>query len=190
MNTSRPPISSFKEPTILEKVAGGDQSLYTRLVILYWPKVFKHALSFVKSAVIAEELTQDVFVLLWMKRLSLSEVRNFDNYLFIVSRNLMISHNRRKILETVSLDSERLTELVDIPDGQLEFRELVEFMNKGIMLLQEPSRSVYCLSLIEGRDIEQISLELGVAKPTVRRHLFRAVGFIRKYLRRMYNSNL
>lgn len=96
MSKIRSESISLNESAILLKVAAGDELVYTQLVEKNWQKVVRHALSFVKSYPIAEELTQDVFVQIWNKREKLAEVNNFDNYLFIVSKNLIISHIRKK----------------------------------------------------------------------------------------------
>jgi RNA polymerase sigma factor (sigma-70 family) len=181
---------SFRESAALSKVAAGNELEYTQLVGKYWQKVLQHALSFVKSYPIAEELTQDVFIQIWEKREKLSEVNSFDNYLFIVSRNLIISHIRKKLIETDSLEGEKLQELFFKPDEQYEFKELVEIINEGAALLQEPRRSVFLLSRMEGRDADYISKELGIATRTVRWHLLQALNFLRNYLHKQYHIDL
>jgi RNA polymerase sigma factor (sigma-70 family) len=183
-------LISSNESALLLRVATGNELAYTQLVERHWKKVLQHALSFVKSYPVAEELTQDVFIQIWEKRKKLSEVNSFDNYLFIVSRNLIISHIRKKLIETDSLKGEKLQELFFKPDEQYEFQELVEIINVGAALLPEPRRSVFLLSRIEGRDVDYISKELGIATRTVRWHLVQALNFLRNYLHKYYNVNL
>lgn len=183
-------LISSNESALLLKVAAGNELAYTQLVEKYWQKVLQHALSFVKLYPVAEELTQDVFIQIWDKREKLSEVNSFDNYLFIVSRNLIISHIRKKLIETDSLKGEKLQELFFKPDEQYEFKELVEIINEGAALLQEPRRSVFLLSRMEGRDADYISKELGIATRTVRWHLLQALNFLRNYLHKQYNIDL
>lgn len=185
-----PQSISLNESAVLLKVAAGNELVYTQLVEKYWQKVLQHALSFVKSYPIAEELTQDVFIQIWTKREKLFEVNNFDNYLFIVSRNLIISHIRKKLVETDSLKGEKLQELFFKPDEQYEFQELVGIINNGAALLQEPRRSVFLLSRMEGRDADYISNELGIATRTVRWHLLQALNFLRNHLHKEYDIDM
>ncbi len=180
----------LNESAILSKVAAGNELMYTELVEKYWQKVLQHALSFVKSYPVAEELTQDVFLQIWNKREKLAEVNSFDNYLFIMSRNLIITHIRKKLVETDSLKGEKLQELFFKPDEQYEFKELVEIINEGAALLQEPRRSVFLLSRMEGRDTDYISKELGIATRTVRWHLLQSLNFLRNHLHKQYNIDL
>ncbi|WP_246074242.1 sigma-70 family RNA polymerase sigma factor [Flavobacterium daemonense] len=183
-------LISLSESVALSKVAEGNELIYTQLVEKYWQKVLQHALSYVKSYPIAEELTQDVFIQIWDKREKLFDVNSFDNYLFIVSRNLIISHIRKKLVETDSLKGEKLQELFFNPDDQYEFKELVEIINEGAALLQEPRRSVFLLSRMEGRDTDYISKELGIATRTVRWHLLQSLNFLRNHLHKQYNVDV
>jgi len=179
-------LKSSNESALLLGIASGDELSYTKLVEKYWQKVLQHALSFVKSYPVAEELTQDIFIQIWEKRNKLSEVNSFENYLFIVSRNLIISHIRKKLIETDSLKDQKLQELFFKPDEQYEFQELVKILNEGAALLQEPRRSIFLLSRMEGKDTEYISKELGLATRTVRWHLLQALNFLRNHLHNHY----
>lgn len=179
-------LKSSNESALLLGIASGDELSYTKLVEKYWQKVLQHALSFVKSYPVAEELTQDIFIQIWEKRNKLSEVNSFENYLFIVSRNLIISHIRKKLIETDSLKDQKLQELFFKPDEQYEFQELVKILNEGAALLQEPRRSIFLLSRMEGKDTEYISKKLGLATRTVRWHLLQALNFLRNHLHNQY----
>ena len=180
------PISGVEDNSLLLKVAAGDSVAFAELVRTKWQKVLQHALTFVKSYQVAEELTQDVFIQLWDKREKLTEVKSFDNYLFIVSRNLIITHVRKKLVETNTLKDQKLEELFFKPDEQFEFKELVAIIHEGADLLAEPRRTVFLLSRIEGKDSDFISAELGIAKRTVRWHLAEALNFLRIHIHNQY----
>lgn len=180
------PISGVEDNSLLLKVAAGDSVAFAELVRSKWQKVLQHALTFVKSYQVAEELTQDVFIQLWDKREKLTEVKSFDNYLFIVSRNLIITHVRKKLVETKTLKEQKLEEMFFRPDEQFEFKELVAIIQEGADLLAEPRKSVFLLSRIEGKDSDFISAELGIAKRTVRWHLAEALNFLRIHIHNQY----
>ena len=180
------PISGTDDNSVLLKVAAGDSVAFAELVKNRWQKVLQHALTFVKSYQVAEELTQDIFIQLWEKREKLTEVKSFDNYLFIVSRNLIITHIRKKLVETSTLKEQKLEEMFFKPDEQFEFQELVSIIQEGANLLDEPRKSVFLLSRIEGKDSDFISAELGIAKRTVRWHLAEALNFLRTHIHNQY----
>ncbi|WP_318641609.1 sigma-70 family RNA polymerase sigma factor [Flavobacterium ardleyense] len=182
--------SGTEENSLLLKVAAGDSVAFAEIVRQRWQKVLQHALTFVKSYQVAEELTQDVFIQLWEKREKLTDVKSFDNYLFIVSRNLIITHIRKKLVETSTLKEQKLEEMFFKPDEQFAFQELESIIQEGADLLSEPRRSVFLLSRIEGRDSDFISAELGIAKRTVRWHLAEALNFMRTHIHNQYISSI
>lgn len=184
------PLQSSDESITLSELASGNEMAYTYFVEKYWQKVLQHALSFVKSYPVAEELTQDIFIQIWQKREKLSEVKSFDNYLFIVSRNLIITHIRKKLIETESFKGEKLQEMFLKPDEQYEYKELNRIINEGANLLGEPRRTIFLLSRFEGKDADFISEELGLAKRTIRWHLLEALNFLRIYLHKHYGLRL
>lgn len=178
-----------EELSYLQKLAEGDNNAYTWLVEKYWKKILYHALSFVKSYEVAEELTQDVFLQVWKNRQKLVEVENFDNYLFISSRNLLISHIRKKLVATQSLENEALEEFYLNPERQYEKKELVELIHKAVSLLPEPRHTIFVMSRVEGIATDEISKKTGLAKRTIRWHQVQALNFIRTYLHQ-YHINL
>lgn len=184
------PMSVTEENILLLQVAAGDSVAFGEIVKKRWQRVLQHSLTFVKSYQVAEELTQDVFIQLWEKREKLTEVKSFDNYLFIVSRNLIITHIRKKLVETCSLKEEKFEEMFFKPDEQFEFSELVAIIQEGAALLPETRRSVFLLSRIKGKDSDFISAELGIAKRTVRWHLAEALSFLRTYIHNQYISSI
>jgi RNA polymerase sigma factor (sigma-70 family) len=183
MNSS---IASTTEALILSQIANGNEWAYTQMVGKYWKKVVLHALSFVKAYPVAEELAQDVFIQIWEKREKLEQIQSFDNYLFIVSRNLIISHIRKKLIETASLKEEKLQELFLKPDEQFELEELNTIILEGANLLTDPRKTIFILSRLEGKDTDYISKELGLAKRTIRWHLLEALNFLRTHMNSQY----
>ena len=184
------PKSGTEDNSLLLQIAAGDSVAFGEMVKQRWQKVLQHSLTFVKSYQVAEELTQDVFIQLWEKREKLTEVKSFDNYLFIVSRNLIITHIRKKLVETSTLKEQKLEEMFFKPDEQFEFKELVSIIQEGADLLSEPRKSVFLLSRIEGKDSDFISDELGIAKRTVRWHLAEALNFLRTHIHNQYISSI
>jgi RNA polymerase sigma factor (sigma-70 family) len=184
------PLQSSDESILLLELGSGNEMAYAYFVEKYWQKVLQHALSFVKSYPVAEELTQDIFIQIWQKKEKLSEVKSFDNYLFIVSRNLIITHIRKKLVETESFKGEKLQEMFLKPDEQYEYKELDRIINEGANLLGEPRRTIFLLSRLEGKDADFISEELGLAKRTIRWHLLEALNFLRIYLHKHYGIRL
>src|SRR3954470_4409279 len=85
------------EKALLYAVAAGDENAFTLLIARYRRRVFTHCITFTRRYEDAEELTQDIFIKLWTDRAALEKVDSFTGYLFIVSRNYLVSYLRKRV---------------------------------------------------------------------------------------------
>ena len=169
-------------PDLLLRITEGNQTAFKALVDIYWAKVYGHALAYSKSLPIAEELTQDVFMDVWRTREKLGSIENFDNYLFIITRNRIFKVIRKKLEDTVGTDKVDLEEDMWIPNQQMEFREVYALVLKGIEEMPPVRRQVFSMSRLEGMSYEDISQQLNISRNTVKEHIVKALNFLRNYL--------
>jgi RNA polymerase sigma-70 factor (family 1) len=168
------------EPALLAAIAEGDDVAFETLLGRHWKRIYFRALSYVKSVHAAEELTQDIFIMLWRKREQLPTLDNFDAYLNIMVRNSILSALRtRLVIEGVSDHDESLWR----PDSQLEHKESYALIQKGIELLPQRRQEVFRLSRIEGLTHAEIAEQLGITKQTVNEHIIAAMAFLKTFLR-------
>lgn len=166
------------------RLASGDELAFGKLVDRYWQAVYNHALTFLKSPQTAEEITLDVFELIWRKREKLAAVDRFPEWLFIVSKRLFISATRKKInhippaQEVLQFHSEE----VQMPDHSLELQELSALIEKGIRQLTPKQRQIFLLSRADGLTHDQIAEQLGISRNTVKNHLVTSLNFLRRSL--------
>jgi len=174
--------SLYDERALLDLVAGGDQKAFTRLVDLYWNKVYSHALAYAKSSPRAQEITQDVFLQVWNKREALKEVFDFKNFLFILGRNQIVSSMRKKLIELSGRDPVETPESVLLPDQQLEYKQAHAMIMEAIEQLPATRKTVFKLSRLEGMTYEEIAQKMSISKNTVKEHIVLGLNFIRTYV--------
>ena len=80
-------VDPNNEYDLLVHIANGSEQAFTRLFNLYKNNIYAHALHFTQSALIAEEITQDVFLTCWLKRASLTQIDNLPAWLFTLTKN-------------------------------------------------------------------------------------------------------
>lgn len=175
-------MANEKESAILSLISAGDESAFTIIVEKYWRNVYSHTLTYLKSGQVAEEVTQDIFMRLWDHRSKLEGVNSFENYLFILSRNYIVSALRKKLQDHDSLKEDWAEEPSLTPDRQTEYKETYQCLLKGIELLPEKRKRVFKMSRLEGKTHEEIAAELGIHKDTVSQYIVKALVFLRTYM--------
>ncbi|WP_315816977.1 RNA polymerase sigma factor [Paraflavitalea speifideaquila] len=78
---------STVEKELLLLVAAGNEQAFRKLVLDYSGLLFKFIYQHIDDRPLAEEIVQDIFVKLWLKRETLPHIQSFRSFLLIVSRN-------------------------------------------------------------------------------------------------------
>jgi RNA polymerase sigma-70 factor (ECF subfamily) len=172
----------YSERELLDSIAEGDQRAFTRLVDIYWNKVYGHALAYTKSSHRAQEITQDVFLQVWIKRRTLSEINDFKNFLFILGKNKILSSIRKKLDELTGGEPVDMLEDVLVPDKQLAFKQVHHQIMEAIENLPPTRKLVFKMSRVEGLTYEEISQRLNISRNTIKEHIVRGLSFIRTYI--------
>lgn len=169
---------------LMQQVAAGNEAAFRQLVAEYSETVFFHAMTFLKSWPQAEEVVQDVFVKIWESRQKLATVENWDKYLFIVSRNLIISVWRYNLAQ-----KRHLSNLPPWTEDNLLYEnspyDLKEFhllLNKALQGLSEQKRTIFTLIHLQGLSQRETGHLMGITEHSVRWNLVSALHHIRDYL--------
>ncbi len=151
---------------------------------IYKNRVFGYVLAVSHSSYIAEEITQEIFIKLWLCRDILNKLDNREAYIFTIARNKTLNFFRRAALESKIL-REMQTRMIP---GYNNVEEIVlvsdqnKLLQEALILLPPRQRQVYRLSRDQGLNHRQIAGQLQVSPNTVKNHLVYAIKFIRKYL--------
>ena len=177
-------VAVENEKELLLEVAAGNELAFRKLFHVYWNKVYAVSIDFTKSEPLAEEIVQDVFLKIWLKREYLVSVLKFDDYLFTVARNHIYNVLRKKTAERsfVNQLENHFLEHSNLAEQELHFKETRDLVNKAVELLPAQQRMVFTLSRNEGMDHNQIAEKLGISKLTVKSHMNRALQFIKQFL--------
>jgi RNA polymerase sigma-70 factor (ECF subfamily) len=170
------------ERQLLAAVAAGDEQAFRVLVDAYWRRVYFNTLALVKSHTVAQELTQDIFLKIWMQRDKLLEINSLKGYIYVVGRNQVLAALRKKIKETVTIDKETALEDLLVPDLQLEGKEAYRILLEGMEQLTPRQRAIFTMSRIEGLSHEEIARRLELSRNTVKVHMVLALNFLRTWL--------
>jgi RNA polymerase sigma-70 factor (family 1) len=178
-------IDSYEERLLLHQIAAGDGKAFAIIIGRYWNNIYSQALTYIKSTHSAQDIVQEVFLKVWEKRATLPAIERFDSFLFIITRNHIISELRKKIALPLNNDlSESFKEESIIPDKIFSLKQLNDLINKAINLLPQQQKTAFLLSRDQGSSYEAIAIEMELSKETVKKHIGKALNFLRTYIRR------
>jgi RNA polymerase sigma-70 factor (family 1) len=173
------------ERQLLSQVATGDRSAFKRIYDHYWNDMYALAISFLKSSYWAQDIVQDLFLKLWIKRETLPSIEQFRSYIFIMLRNELITALRSKARAEKVYDKYRQQIPSDflLPDNRLIINELEQLIREAVRQLPPAQSLLIELTRNQGLSHEEIADRMGMAKKTVSNTLTKALNNIRNYLR-------
>ncbi|WP_161964236.1 RNA polymerase sigma factor [Chitinophaga flava] len=172
-----------KESELLLLVAEGDQQAFTVLVKRYRRNVYTTALKLLHQPVLAEEVLQDVFLKVWLKRAELPEVTHFPAWLNGVARNTIYTAFHRSLKEKVSpvgVLEENIQADNNAEDPLLD-KEYTQLLDKAVSRLPLRQQQTYRLIRQEGFKRAEVAAMLGVSPETVKFNLDEANRKVRAY---------
>ncbi|WP_119079767.1 RNA polymerase sigma factor [Chitinophaga alhagiae] len=168
------------------RLAAGDESAFREFFHLYSHHIYSVAFLMTKSAGLAEDMVQEVFLKIWLNRASLSGVENLQAYLYTSARHHILNELRKKSHSRQFTDAllEYFSESADNPEQALLRKESRGFLHQAIAHLPDRQRLIYQLSKEKGLKQEEIAARLNISQHTVRNHLAQALVNIRHFLER------
>lgn len=176
------PLEDEKE--LLDSLAKGDEEAFSVIFNHYQDHIFKVALNFVKSHGVAEEMVQDIFLKVWEKRSSLYELANFQNWLFIISRNYLINYLKKIALDETTRSAwvKEMPLFENSTDYKLREARFSTLLQKIISTLPNQQQQVFLLARNQFLSYAEIAEKLAISANTVRIHMSRALASIRRSL--------
>lgn len=170
---------------IVKRLNEGDKKAFGILFMMYADKLFKFSRSFYADDSDAEEIVQEVFLKIWVKREQITDPGTFNAYIYTIAKNLIYNNLKRKVysrryysyLKTSRSDHANLVE------ESFKFNELEETVQQIIMELPTKRKEIFLLSRNEGLSNKEIAQKLNISLRTVETHIHLALKHIKKILR-------
>ncbi|MGJ7030516.1 RNA polymerase sigma factor [Niabella hirudinis] len=179
-----------KEPNsdrvLFQQIGAGNEQAFKTYFDLHKFQLFKVALRLTKLQDIAEEITQDVFLSLWISRKHLAKVEDPAAYLYRVLLNKTAAYlkkeaNQRRIIAAAQLQYR--VPGTNTTEQTVDSNESLRLIEKALDQLPPQQKNVYRLSQQQGLSNDEIALQLHISPHTVRSHLAKATEFMRNFLR-------
>jgi RNA polymerase sigma-70 factor (ECF subfamily) len=141
----------------------------------------------------AEDIVQDVFYRLWVKKGDLGKYRSLEAFAMVVTRNLSLDRIKLKSYRNESLGEWNEPMVAENPERKTELKNDVDMVHQVMKSLPEQQRSILHMRDIEEMEFEEIGEVMNMNLNAVRVNLSRARKTVRDQIKKMhdyeYNRN-
>jgi len=165
------------EQAIQKVVFEDDQIAFEKIYKGYYTRLFRLAMSVVKSEELANEVYDDVMLNVWQKRKNLAHVNNFTVYLYVSVKNASL----RQLSKQGKISYIRIDEDFDIQDTtptmqeEMMSLELLAIINQSIAELSPQCKQVFKLVKEDGLKYKEVAEILNVSVKNVEYHMGNAL---------------
>ena len=168
---------------LFELISNENEIAFKALFEEYKSKAYAVAYKCTKSSIAAEEITQEVFISVWVSKMHLPFVKDPAAYMYTTIYNQVKGYvrkeNNKNRLVEISYKKSKLTS--NETEETILANDSQQIINEALSKLTPQKQLIYTLSRREGRSNSEIGETLRLSPHTVKSHLVQTVKFIRKY---------
>lgn len=170
---------SDHELVVLLKV--GNESAYAEIYQRFSVLLYRHARRMLNDHQEAEDILQEVFLILWNKAPDLDVKSNLAGYLYNSVRNRIFNYlDHSKVKEKYMASLECFLEKGEAQtDHRIRERQLREMIEQELALLPPRMRAAFELSRNSNLSYKEIAEQLNVSESVVRNNVSRALQQLR-----------
>lgn len=160
---------------------------FAEIYDIFWGKLYSVAYNYFRDQTTAQELVQDVFVNVWMKRAELARVQDLGAYLYRCMKNRIYDQfdtlaSREKLIRNAT---RQYTEEVNATEETVAYEETLALLNQEIAKLPSTTRTIFKLSRFDRYTNEEIARHMQVSAKAVEYHITVALKKLRVRLDRL-----
>jgi RNA polymerase sigma-70 factor (ECF subfamily) len=194
VTTGREEVS---DEALMLRYQGGDRAAFSVLVRRHKTPVYNFIVRQIRSATVAEDLTQDVFVRVVQSAADFRHSARFSTWAYTIARNLCIDQMRKdKLRRHPSLDQAAGTDedgptlgerTADVHpsrsvDRSAIWREVGEHIKQAVEELPDDQREVFLLREVANIPFKEIAVMIGIPENTVKSRMRYALERLQRAL--------
>jgi RNA polymerase sigma-70 factor, ECF subfamily len=159
-----------------------DKQAFQLLYDKYWDKLFAAAIIKIHDEEEVNDIVQNLFVTIWIKRKELNINNNVDAYLFRALKNRIINFYKKKYLTADKLDqfSKNSAAKTDSDaENRCTYKEVESIIAREVDSMPDKMKQVFILSRDEQLSSKRISEILSLSDQTVRNQISKAIKRIK-----------
>jgi RNA polymerase sigma-70 factor (ECF subfamily) len=169
------------------KIKKGDIDTFEYVFKRFYSRLYAFAHSIVNDDFFAEDLVQDVFTTLWIKREELDDEKPISAFLMKLTKNACLDYLKHQLVEEKYISRQKYSSsqqlyYFDFFKGKAELtleEELQKSMNKATELMPDKCKVVFRMRWIEGLKNREIAEKLNISVTMVEKHLAKGIKIFR-----------
>ncbi len=195
---SRVELRDIRDEDLIVMVQEGHKKAFDELVARYKGRLFSFILRMVKDPTLAEELTQETLIRVYIHAAKYREIAKFSTWVFTIATNLVRNKMRQRSrrprvisLNSAPDDDEMPVDPPDMtadPSEGIHREELARLINDATSRIPEKYRIPFLLREVEQLSYEEIQQVTGLKLGTVRSRINRARNRFRQLIKPMLKN--
>ena len=178
-------LSNFKayhDSELVRLLLQDDKNAFDELYRRYWPILFNAAFKRLGTIDLSKDITQEVFIDLWLRRGKV-QIENIQAYLltavrFQVLKLISLEKNNGRFIEPF----ENMAISSFNADGDIIDKELVNLFETWLNTLPGKRKAIFVMHYVEKLSTKEIAERLDISQKTVQNQLGNAVQGLRSSL--------
>lgn len=171
---------------VLYALKQGDSDAFEVLFREYNAKIYHFVEAALYDKILAEDITQNVFLAVWEHRKDIQPEKNFTAYLYTIAKNMVFRETEKMVLSYRYKDHihqiHRNEEDFSTVEG-IDAASLEEVILQLIANLPEARREIFFLRFTEDMSNKEIASRLSVSEENVAQQIHRSLNYIRKHFK-------
>jgi RNA polymerase sigma-70 factor (family 1) len=155
---------------------------------MYYRALCTHAVRFVYSKEVAEDIVSEIFYNFWNTKAWMTVNTSYRAYLFRSVRNRSYNYLSNDLRKSDPLSNAQQQEATDhdSPERLMQVEDLLKTINCLISELPPQCQKVFIMNRFEGRKSREIAMELNLSPRTVETHIFKALSVLKNGLKNQW----
>lgn len=171
--------------SLVKALGKGSVDAFDRIYKMFHRKVERVAAAIVGSdnRSVIQDISQNIFLKVWEKRTLVSgKVKDFDSYLFRMTKNESLNYLERTLFNHMSLSPEMPLLSSEETGHMVEAEETRAILEEALRTMPPQRRKAFLMSRGKGMSYKEIAEEMGIAPKTVENHISQSLKDLKKTL--------
>jgi RNA polymerase sigma-70 factor (ECF subfamily) len=173
---------TYHEKELLIRLSQNDELAFKEIYLHFWRKLYALAFDKLQSRQCAEDVLQEVFTSLWLRRHG-EMIQSLEAYLAASVKYSIFRQLAGKRKSPVVL----LNPGIEIADEhRADLRFIQQMLDESVSRLPQKCKLVFNYSRTHGLSNKEIAGELAISEKSVEKHITKAIRYLRSTLTRCF----